>query len=238
MTQQAVVARERGWPWLAGVLAAHALLLALVFTGSAAPVASITPPALIGQLVSAPSPLPVEAPRPPRKPQPMERRPAPAKTPTPSAPPAAANVPASERAVTLPAADRAGDQPAAAPAGPVAAPSVPAAASAAVASAPATAPAPAPVTPPRVDAAHLNNPAPGYPALSRRLGEQGQVLLDVHILADGSVGGIKLRRSSGFHRLDGAALEAVRHWRYVPARRGTEPIPYWYVQPVTFSLNG
>jgi protein TonB len=88
-----------------------------------------------------------------------------------------------------------------------------------------------------VDAAHLNNPAPAYPALSRRFGEQGQVLLDVHILADGRVGDIKLRRSSGFSRLDGAALEAVRHWRYVPARHGNEPIAYWYVQPVTFSLN-
>ncbi|MCM2252433.1 MAG: energy transducer TonB, partial [Ramlibacter sp.] len=99
------------------------------------------------------------------------------------------------------------------------------------------APGPAPVTPPRVDAAHLNNPAPAYPALSRRFGEQGQVLLDVHILPDGRVGEIKLRRSSGFNRLDGAALEAVRHWRYVPARRGNEAIAYWYVQPVSFSLN-
>ncbi|MNU05823.1 Gram-negative bacterial tonB protein [compost metagenome] len=63
------------------------------------------------------------------------------------------------------------------------------------------------------------------------------MLLDVYILPDGSVGELKLNTSSGFARLDDAALSAVRHWRFVPARRGDAPIPYWYVQPVTFSLN-
>ena len=96
---------------------------------------------------------------------------------------------------------------------------------------------PAPVTPPRTDAAHLNNPAPQYPALSRRLGEQGRVMLDVYILPDGSVGEIKLNRTSGFPRLDNAALQAVKSWKYVPAKRGDKPIPYWYVQPVSFVLN-
>lgn len=89
---------------------------------------------------------------------------------------------------------------------------------------------------PRVDAGHLNNPAPGYPSASRRLGEQGQVLLDVLILSDGSVGEIKVKRTSGFPRLDNAAVDAVRRWRYQPARRGNTPIAYWYVQPVQFSL--
>lgn len=99
-------------------------------------------------------------------------------------------------------------------------------------------PAQVPVTPPRTDASHLNNPAPVYPPLSRRLGEQGHVLFDVYILPDGAVGEIRLKRSSGFARLDEAARLAVRQWRYVPARRGDEPIPYWYVQPVVFSLEG
>ncbi len=96
---------------------------------------------------------------------------------------------------------------------------------------------PSPVVPPRVDAAHLNNPAPVYPAPSRRLREEGRVLLDVHILPDGSVGQIRLRASSGHHRLDRAALDAVRRWRYVPARQGGQAIAYWYVQPIVFSLN-
>lgn len=63
------------------------------------------------------------------------------------------------------------------------------------------------------------------------------MLLDVYILPDGSVGEIKLKRSSGHPRLDQTALEAVRRWRYQPARRGNEPIPYWYVQPLDFVLN-
>ena len=95
----------------------------------------------------------------------------------------------------------------------------------------------APVTQPRIDAGHLNNPAPVYPALSRRLGEQGRVLLDVLILPDGSVGEMRLKSSSGFPRLDAAALSAVRRWRYQPARRGSTPIAYWYVQPIIFSLH-
>ncbi|MEJ2629885.1 MAG: energy transducer TonB [Acidihalobacter sp.] len=93
------------------------------------------------------------------------------------------------------------------------------------------------VTPPRSDAAHLNNPPPPYPSLSRRLREEGRVVLDVYILADGRVGEIRLRRSSGHPRLDEVALDAVRRWRYVPARRGDEPIPFWYVQPVDFRLD-
>ncbi len=94
-----------------------------------------------------------------------------------------------------------------------------------------------PVVPPRSDAAHLDNPAPAYPPVSRRLREQGTVLLDVLIRADGSVGESRLKRSSGHARLDEAALEAVRRWRYQPARRGTEPIPFWYVQPIEFRLG-
>lgn len=93
------------------------------------------------------------------------------------------------------------------------------------------------MVPPRSDAAHLNNPAPVYPVVSRRLREQGRVLMDVYILPDGSVGEIKLKRSSGSARLDQAALDAVRQWRYLPARRGNEPIPYWYVQPLDFTLS-
>lgn len=95
----------------------------------------------------------------------------------------------------------------------------------------------APVSPPFVDANQVTNPAPTYPAASRRLREQGTVLLDVLILPDGSVGEAHVRRSSGYQRLDDTALEAVLRWRYRPARRGNEPIPYWYVQPLEFSLR-
>jgi protein TonB len=73
--------------------------------------------------------------------------------------------------------------------------------------------------------------------MSRRLGEQGRVVLDVYILPSGLVGEIRLKVSSGSKRLDEAALQAVRRWKYVPAKRGDEAIAYWYVQPLSFSLN-
>jgi protein TonB len=93
------------------------------------------------------------------------------------------------------------------------------------------------VTPPRSDAAHLSNPAPSYPPMSRRLGEQGRVILDVFILANGAVGDIRLKQSSGFKRLDEAAMQAVKKWQYQPARKGQQAIDFWYVQPLSFSLG-
>lgn len=95
----------------------------------------------------------------------------------------------------------------------------------------------APVTPPREDANLVNNPRPAYPSMSRRLREQGTVVLEVLILANGSVGDVKISQSSGFKRLDDTAVKAVRKWRYAPARRGDEAIDYWYLQPLEFALN-
>lgn len=95
----------------------------------------------------------------------------------------------------------------------------------------------APVTPPQEDAHHLNNPRPAYPSLSRRLREQGTVILEVLILTNGSVGDVRVKESSGFKRLDDTAVKAVKQWRYTPARRGQEAIEYWYLQPVEFALH-
>jgi periplasmic protein TonB len=97
---------------------------------------------------------------------------------------------------------------------------------------------PAPVEPPRADLAYLDNPAPRYPALSRRQGEQGRVLLRVRVNAAGGVEAVEVRASSGFERLDAAALEAVRHWRFVPARRGREALEGWALVPIDFHLDG
>jgi protein TonB len=94
----------------------------------------------------------------------------------------------------------------------------------------------APLTPPE-DAAHLNNPRPAYPSLSRRLREEGTVLLNVLIRADGSVAEVEIKQSSGFKRLDDTAVKAVRQWRYLPARRGNQPVDAWHLQPVEFSLK-
>ncbi len=98
-------------------------------------------------------------------------------------------------------------------------------------------PTPAPVIPPQADASQLNNPAPAYPQASRRLKEEGVVLLEILVKADGSLGEMRLKKSSGYNRLDEAAQNAVRKWHFVPAKRGGEAIDYWYELPIEFSLN-
>jgi len=61
---------------------------------------------------------------------------------------------------------------------------------------------------------------PRYPHESRRKREQGTVVLMVVLGVDGRVANISISRSSGFDRLDQAALHAVRRWRWSPTRRG------------------
>ncbi len=90
---------------------------------------------------------------------------------------------------------------------------------------------------PYADAGFFSNPKPPYPPASRRMAEEGTVLLSVHIRSDGQVDEVKLKRSSGFSRLDDSAIRTVRKWRYIPARRNGQAIPYWYIQPIRFSLD-
>lgn len=87
------------------------------------------------------------------------------------------------------------------------------------------------------DAAYLNNPAPSYPLMSRRNGEAGKVLLLVQVSKQGTAAQVEIKQSCGFARLDEAALEAVRKWRFIPARRGEEVIAASVVVPLTFRIN-
>ena len=98
--------------------------------------------------------------------------------------------------------------------------------------------APVPVVPPSFGAAYLNNPKPVYPPLSRRMGEQGKVLLRVFVSAQGAAEKVELQTSSGSTRLDSAALAAVRAWRFVPARQGGQAVAAWVIVPIQFSLEG
>lgn len=90
---------------------------------------------------------------------------------------------------------------------------------------------------PSSNADYLNNPAPVYPALSQRLGEQGKVVIRVLIGKDGTALQADIQQSSGFDRLDQAALRAVMGWRYVPGQRGGIAQDMWFNVPVNFSLN-
>lgn len=95
----------------------------------------------------------------------------------------------------------------------------------------------APATEPRFDAAYLNNPAPPYPGVSRRLGEHGRVLLRVQVDERGVPTNVSLRASSGYERLDSVAVETVRRWKFVPARRGDEAVGAWVLVPIVFNLR-
>lgn len=102
---------------------------------------------------------------------------------------------------------------------------------------PAAPPAPVAASQPRFDADYLANPAPAYPPISRRLGEEGKVVLRVHVDADGRPAQVEVRTGSGSPRLDQAALDAVRRWRFVPAKRGDDPVAAWVLVPIVFKLK-
>ena len=90
---------------------------------------------------------------------------------------------------------------------------------------------------PNADASELNNPKPPYPAISRRLGEQGRVILKACVSSVGGIDSLSLIKSSGFDRLDRIALETVQRWKFIPARRGQQPVAMCYQLPIQFTLE-
>jgi protein TonB len=206
-----------------GVVLFHVVALWGLQTGLLRRVAEVVVPAeLLSEIITPPLPK-VEPPPPePRvRPQPV-RQPVVQKTPTP--PPAPQPIaiadptpsPNAPAGVLTP-------QP---PAPPIAAPVAP----------------PAPPAPPRVelpstDADYLQNPKPAYPPISKRLGEQGKVLVRVLIGADGSAQKAEVHQSSGYDRLDQAAVNTVLKWRYTPGKRGGVAEAMWFNVPINFVLE-
>ena len=94
-----------------------------------------------------------------------------------------------------------------------------------------------PVTQPRFDADYLKNPAPPYPPLSRRMGEEGKVILRVVVTLQGSAESVEVKTSSGSTRLDEAAQKSVRNWRFIPAKRGDTAIQSAVLVPIIFKLE-
>lgn len=82
-----------------------------------------------------------------------------------------------------------------------------------------------------------DNPSPPYPTRSIEEGEAGTVRLKMHISAEGTVQAVALDSSSGYPRLDQAAMTAARTWRFIPAKRGGKAIPYIFIIPIEFSLK-
>ncbi|GGY08539.1 energy transducer TonB [Paludibacterium paludis] len=84
---------------------------------------------------------------------------------------------------------------------------------------------------------YLRNPVPEYPWRSREQGEEGRVVVRAEVDAVGKVRSVRLERSSGFGRLDKAALDAVSSWRFVPATRGGVARESEVLVPVPFRLR-
>lgn len=90
---------------------------------------------------------------------------------------------------------------------------------------------------PRYNAAYLSNPPPAYPLAARRRGVEGTVLVRAEISAGGECQRAELKKTSGHEMLDQAALEAVKKWRFVPAKRGSQAVVAWVEVPITFKLE-
>ncbi|HDZ8967017.1 TPA: energy transducer TonB [Aeromonas dhakensis] len=67
--------------------------------------------------------------------------------------------------------------------------------------------------------ARLNNPEPQYPYESRRRGEEGRVILNVRVTAEGTAASVEVAKSSGYRRLDMTARKTVSRWTFIPARQ-------------------
>lgn len=105
-------------------------------------------------------------------------------------------------------------------------------------------PAPKPVerqvvkTPPSTQGRGARITQPEYPPSSRRAGEEGTVQLQVYVLESGRAGEVKVARSSGFPKLDEAAVKEVqRNWRFVPGKEDGKPVSMWHTFAVTFRLT-
>ncbi|MBR9970948.1 energy transducer TonB [Magnetospirillum sulfuroxidans] len=91
---------------------------------------------------------------------------------------------------------------------------------------------------PNAHAAYLNNPKPPYPTLARRRGLEGVVILMVRVDELGHVATLNVQRSSGHSVLDQSALETVKSWRFVPARRAGHTVEAAIEIPIRFALTG
>ena len=97
--------------------------------------------------------------------------------------------------------------------------------------------APPPIQEAQYQSASLRNPAPSYPPLSQRFGEEGKVLLRVLVSPVGEALAVELLTSSGYPRLDAAARKMVAKWRFIPAKQGQETLQTWLRVPVVFQLR-
>lgn len=201
---------------LVATVALHAAALGTLLTYEPTRSALAAAAPIMVDWIAAPKAEPVMTRPQPPKPKPVHHRPKPVETPKVIAAPVESPSPAPVVAPAPPAPPPLQRQVAAVPV-----------------------PAPEPVVvPPVFNAAYLQNPAPAYPSLSRKLHEEGRVVLRVLVNPSGAADRVELQASSGFARLDESARSAIAGWKFVPARRGAQAISDWVLIPIHFRLNG
>jgi len=84
---------------------------------------------------------------------------------------------------------------------------------------------------------YAHNPKPRYPAIAKSRGWQGKVLLRVKVSAKGLSDSVAVEKSSGHEILDESAIEAVKEWRFIPAKRGETPVASSVIVPIVFTLR-
>jgi protein TonB len=90
---------------------------------------------------------------------------------------------------------------------------------------------------PLTQASYRETPRPHYPESARREGKEGRVLLRVLIDDEGRTKAVEVTASSGHDMLDHAATEAIKKWRFMPARAGGKPVETWVKVPIDFQLS-
>jgi len=101
----------------------------------------------------------------------------------------------------------------------------------------APAPAPAPKVIPASAVQYLEPISLEYPRLSKRNGEAGRVLIRVYIDEAGVAKNLQVNRSSGYPRLDEAALAAIQKARFRPYTENGQPVAGWAFIPLEFELE-
>jgi len=84
---------------------------------------------------------------------------------------------------------------------------------------------------------YSQNAPPSYPAIARKRGYEGTVVLEVLVRPDGRVGDLRIITSSGHKTLDKSAMKTVKRWQFEPGRRGDETVAMWVRVPVDFRLQ-
>lgn len=194
------------------VVALHAGILLLILAAKAVAPQIMAMP-LVVDLLQPPEARkePEAKPLPVVRPQPQRQKPVPVpRTPVPVIETTTSTAPAPEAAITVPPENKSTNT------APAAAESFSAA---------------------RFDADYLRNPAPPYPALSKRMGEEGKVVLRVSVNPQGTADSVEIKTSSGSPRLDEAAQKTVRNWKFVPAKRGDAAVQSWVLVPIIFKLE-